>query len=97
MSNRYGDYLSSEGIRVSTENMELIEDSPENWTSGYKVKKFSFRNFDECTVEWTSYNGKVISQQLPAGLGFEVGYDDPPIISFVIKEEGVSFLFVASY
>ncbi|MGG0667627.1 hypothetical protein ABE073_03770 [Lederbergia citrisecunda] len=97
MTNAYGDYLSSEKTKVSTENLELIEDSPETWSSGYKIKKFSFMNLEECTVEWTSHNGKVTSLKLPAGIGLEIGYDDPPITSFIIKEEGISYFFVASY
>lgn len=90
MSRRIGiGYLGSNKIETSVANQEVIP-SPKpdwKWTMGYSLYKFSFRNYDPCTV--------IINNEtelfLDTGDGFEMNEMDKPITSFVIKEPNVRF------
>ena len=87
-------YISSKGLETTTQAMqEIIPQAPAEWTMGYVFDKFSFYNEQDCNV--------IINKKFPltlsAGRGFEVGYDDVPIKSFVVVEVGTNFEFIASY
>lgn len=86
-------YLASSDMQISTENYEIVPPKPEKWTVGYRIKKLSLDNIEECTV----IINDITTVKLKAGQGFEMSYNDPPIRSFVIKEEGISFNFIAAY
>lgn len=91
--NRSSGYLGSSEIQTSKANHEIIPNSPSNWTVGYSLKKFSFDNSDECTVI-INKDARIF---LKAGQGFEIGYQDTPIHSFVIVESGVKFNWIGGY
>ncbi|MEQ6356571.1 hypothetical protein ABNX05_18265 [Lysinibacillus sp. M3] len=87
-------YLSSNGFEATTKPMqEIIPPPPSNWSIGYTFEKFSFYNETACSV--------IINKKYPitlsAGRGFEVGYDDVPIESFVIVEAQTPYEFIASF
>lgn len=86
-------YLGSPSMQPSSANQELVPAPPANWTYGYKLKKFSFNNEQNCTVR---INGAV-TIFLKAGQGFEVSHDDFPITSFKIVEANVTFNWIGSY
>ena len=86
-------YLGTSSIQTSKTNQELIPNAPENWTIGYKLVKFSFSNEQDCTV----IINKGVTLFLKAGQGFEVGHDDAPITSFVIKEASITFNWIGMY
>lgn len=90
-------YLTSGAIKVSSANEELIPKTPEDWTVGYKVRKFSYINAEDVTVLMTDYKGNVTEMILPSMVGFEIDYNDPPITSFVMKEADVPYYFSAIY
>lgn len=82
-------YLGSNQIETSVANQQVIPNPPSNlnWTMGYSLYKFSFRNYDQCTI--------IINNEtelfLDAGDGFEMNEIDKPITSFVIVESGIRF------
>lgn len=87
-------YLSSNGLETTTRPMqEIIPTPPAHWSIGYTFKKFSFYNDTDCNI--------VINKKYPitlsAGRGFEVGYNDVPIESFVIVEAQTPYEFIASF
>jgi len=87
-------YLASDKILTSTANQELVPPRKVGWTEGYKIRKLSFDNAEQaCTIiinnETTAF--------LKIGQGFEMGYDDVPIHSFIIKEAGVKYSWVAIF
>lgn len=86
-------YLASPEIQISTENHEIVPEKPSEWTNGYRIKKLSFSNVEECTL---LINNET-EVKIPSGRGFEMGYDDPVITSFIIKESGIQFNFVAAF
>lgn len=81
-------YVSDEA--VSTEKQELVPAKKEGHTTNSTIKKMSFINTEDCTIE---VNG--IPIKLQAGQGFQIEYNDPDIESFVISEAGINFKFVA--
>lgn len=85
-------YLGSDILETSTANQELVPSKPSDWTVGYHLIKFSFANVQDCTI---IVNGETIF--IPAGKGFEVGKDDPPVTSFIIVQSGVQFNWAAVY
>ena len=87
-------YISSNGLEVTTKPMQdIIPQPPAHWSLGYTFEKFSFYNENACSV---IINGKY-PITISAGRGFEVGYDDVPIESFVIIEAQTPYEFIASY
>lgn len=87
-------YISSKGLEITTKAMqEIVPIPPADWTIGYTFEKFSFYNETECNV--------IINSKYPitltAGRGFEVGYEDIPIDSFVIVEAQTPYEFIATY
>ena len=87
-------YVSSNGLEVTqSPNQEILPKPPANWSMGYKLEKFSFYNETTCNA--------IINKKYPiylsAGRGFEVGYDDVPITSFIIVEENTPYEFIGSY
>lgn len=86
-------YLGSKQIETSTENMEVIPESPISWTIPYSLYKFSFRNYDPCSV--------VINNEteiyLDTGDGFEMAETDKPITSFIIVQPGVRYNWRGGY
>lgn len=86
-------YIGSDTLQTSTANQEVIPSPPDNWTSGYSLYKFSFRNLDDVTIvingDTTLFRG--------AKEGFEMGVEDKPITSFVIKEAGVQYNWTGAY
>lgn len=86
-------YLASPEIQTSTENHEIVPEKPSGWTSGYRIKKLSFSNVEECTL---LINNET-EVKIPPGRGFEMGYNDPVITSFIIKESGIQFNYIATF
>lgn len=89
--NTGGGYIG--GIGVTEEFMELIPDSPINWTYDYIIRKLSFYSEMPCTI---LINNKY-RIPLQAGRGFEIDYKDPSITSFVVEEANVTYEFVGVY
>lgn len=86
-------YLGSSSLQTSIAMQELAPEKPSHFTVPYHIRKLSFRNDEhDCTV---ILNGET-EIFLKAGDGFEIGYDDPPITSFKIKESGVNFRFIGT-
>lgn len=87
-------YISSKGLETTSKPMqEIIPNPPETWSLGYTLEKFSFYNVNQCNV---IINNK-FTITLSAGTGFEIGYDDVPITSFVVVEENTPYEFIGSY
>lgn len=86
-------YLGSSTLQTSTANQELIPLKPNNWSSGYKVRKFSFINRQTTQI----IINKETTLFLDANQGFEMDESDEPITSFVIVSSGVVFNWIASY
>lgn len=87
-------YISSNGLEATqTPMQEIVPKSPENWSIGYTFEKFSFYNETECNVI-VNYKHPIT---LSAGTGFEIGYQDVPIESFVIVESGTPYEFIATF
>lgn len=86
-------YLGTSKVETSISMDEIIPESPEAWTSGYNLRKFSFYNVDACTVKIN----KNIDIYLRARQGFEVGYNDKPITSFIILEDNIKYNWIGSY
>lgn len=87
-------YISSNGLEITSKAMqEIVPNPPSTWSIGYSFEKFSFYNETDCNV--------IINQKYPitlsAGTGFEVGYQDVPIESFVIVEAETPYEFIASF
>lgn len=97
MRNNASGYLGSPELQTSTANQELIPLADASWTSGYKFRKLSFDNEQECTVKIIDKHDKESTHFLKAGYGFEVSYLDPAIKSFVIVEAGINFIWSATY
>ena len=87
------EYIASEQIKVSTANEELIPPKPEGWSRGYIIRKLSFDNVEACTIKLNNKTRIFLGE----GKGFEIGYDDPSLTSFIIEEEGITYTFIASY
>lgn len=79
-------YIGSPSIETSTANQEII---PQN----YSFHKFSFINYQTCTVK--------INDSLPIylaeGQGFGCDVNDTRIKSFVIIESGIQYNWVGAY
>lgn len=88
-------YLGTEQWEITpNDDYEIIPDKPEGWTLGYNLYKFSYNNPDaDSTVV---INGKH-TLLIPKGRGFNMGSEDTPITSFVVKEQGTRFSFIAAY
>lgn len=86
-------YLGSSEISISVAGQDIIPNPPSHWSTGYSLKKFSFDNTEECTI----IVNKETRLFLKAGQGFEIGYDDSPIQSFVIVEGGIHFNWIGGY
>lgn len=87
-------YLGSKKVEESSStNHEVIPNSPENWTRGFELYKFSFINSQDCTV--------IINDEteifLLAEQGFNVERGDKKITSFKIKESGIKYVWVGAY
>lgn len=91
-----GFYGSPSQLTTSGTNTEIVPDVPSNlnWSAKkFKFYKFSFHNFDQCTV---SING---SQPilLLAEQGFETTEIDVPITSFIVYESNVRYQYIGAY
>lgn len=86
-------YLGTEEIETSTLNQDIIPLPPNNWTIGYKIRRFEFINKQSCHV---LINGKY-RLFLDADQGFICTEKDEPITSFVIEEAGINYQFIGSY
>lgn len=86
-------YLGSSNIQSSVAGREIIPASPSNWTGGYRVRKLSFDNEQNCTI---ILNGTT-TIFLKAGLGFEMDYEDASITSFVIVESGINYTWIGAF
>jgi hypothetical protein len=77
-------------------NQEIIPDIPVElgWSEKkYSFYKFSFHNFQECTVK---INGSEPILLL-ADQGFESSDIDVEITSFIIEEVGITYQFIGAY
>lgn len=93
MSGYLNGYLASPELQTSSGNHEIVPNKPDRWTNGYRLRKLSFDNVEECTI----LINDEIEVFLKAGQGFNTDYSDPPIYSFVVQEEGIQFNFIAAY
>lgn len=87
-------FLGAETILTSTENHEVVPETPSNWTwDKYSFYKFSFINYDPCTIK---INGgePIYLKELQ---GFESSERDVKINSFVIVESGIEFSWLGAY
>ncbi|RYI30630.1 hypothetical protein EVU96_09445 [Bacillus infantis] len=84
-------YLATDSKKVSTANQELIV-KPEG-TTVYTVYKWSFKNYNECTV-LVNNETRIFLDALD---GFEVTHRDPPIYSFIIETPDVEYIFVGAH
>lgn len=90
----YGDgYLGSNNLLTSVANQEVIPSTPLDWTNGYHLYKFSFKNDQACQViinnETTLY--------LRANEGFNIELGDKEIFSFKIVQADITFNWHGAY
>lgn len=95
MSTKGNGYLGSSKLETSSANQEIVPQPPShlNWTSGYKLYKFSFSNRQATQV--IINNATTI--YLEAGQGFEMETGDASIYSFIIVEPDITFNWIAAY
>lgn len=86
-------YLGSPSIQTSSANQEIVPIAPDEWTQGYKLKSFDFMNDQDCTIVINNLTNIF----LRAGQGFSVSKGSAAIHSFVIKDVGITYNFVAEY
>lgn len=86
-------FLGSPTILTSEASEEIIPTPPAEWSKGYSVYKFRFKNTSDCTV---SINGGT-PILIDAAEGFETDYRDAIITSFVIQEAGVNYSWKGFY
>lgn len=87
-------YIGTDSLKVSVGNDQLVPTPPSSYPySKYSFYKFSFNNQQDCTV----IINNTTTIFIPAEQGFEMDSDDLGITSFVIKESGVTYTFVAAY
>ena len=87
-------YVSSNGLEVTETSMqEILPSPPPEWSMPYTFEKLSFYNETGCSVV---INNKY-TIWLSAGRGFEVGYEDVPVFSFVVVEKNTPYEFIGSY
>ncbi len=79
-------YIGTDTVKTSEGNQDIIPDS-------YIFYKFSFLNYDDCTVRIN--NGDPI--YLKAEQGFDSDIRDASIHSFEIVESGVQYQFIGAY
>lgn len=93
MTSRGNGYLGSSTIQTSVANKEIVPIAQAGWTQGYKLRKFSFNNEQDCRIV---INGNV-TLFLKAEQGFEMGQDDLPITSFKIVESAIKYNWIATF
>jgi hypothetical protein len=87
-------YIGTPTLQTSTANQELVPTPPSTYPyKNYCLYRMSFLNDQDCTI---ILNGTT-TLFLRAGQGFESNSDDLGITSFVIKEAGITYNFVAGY
>jgi hypothetical protein len=96
MSKRIGSgFIGSDSLKVSSVMEEVVPLPPASKPfKRYSLYQFSFLNHDaDCTV--------VINEDatifLRAGQGFESDSEDMPIYSFVVKESGITYNWIAAF
>ncbi len=83
-------YITSDSIKISVANKEIIPDPPDNWTVPYKIRKMSLYNKQACNVIFEDIHG-TYNQFLSAGQGFFIGYNDPEILSLKIQQDDIEY------
>ena len=86
-------YLGSPNLETSVANAEIIPDAPTNWTSSYKLYKFSLWNSEACTIKLN--DGSAI--YLRAGQGFNMDQNDKELNSVVICENNIHYSWVGAF
>jgi hypothetical protein len=87
-------YLGTDTLKTSTAMVELVPTPPSTYPYGsYSLYRIAFLNDQDCTI---ILNG-VTTLFIRAGQGFEIDSDDKGITSFVIKEAGITYNFIAGY
>jgi hypothetical protein len=94
MSRLGSGYIGSSQLLTSTVNQEIIPSPPSSKPfKKYSLYQMSFLNDQNCTV--------VINEDatifLRAGQGFESDSEDMPIYSFVVKESGITYNWIAAF
>ncbi len=88
-------YLGSESPISSEEgNYQIIPDSPDHWTSGYKFYKFEFKTIEPTEVIVRINDGNPI--YLNDGY-FATEIGDAPINSFVVLTPETEFTWLGGY
>ena len=87
-------YLGSESLITSTENYEVVPNTPDGWSDErYSFYKFSFINKTDCTIRINGGNPIFLEKNQ----GFEANKGDAKINSFVIVEPDVEFNWIGAY
>jgi hypothetical protein len=89
-------FVGSDSLKVSSAMEQVVPTPPITYPfKKYSFYQFSFLNHDaDCSV-YINDNANPIF--LRAGQGFESDAEDMPIYSFIIKEAGITYNYLAAF